>query len=63
MSNGRKDMTREERREADREYVEARARLNAYEPESGEEDDEFLRLNDAVIEAEKSAGLWAKLTG
>jgi hypothetical protein len=61
MSNGRKDMTREERRAADRRFAEARERLNAYEPEGGAEDDEYLRLNAAVIEAEQSAGLWAKL--
>jgi hypothetical protein len=61
MSNGRKHMTRQERREADRRYTEARDRLNAYTPEGSAEDDEFLRLNAAVIEAEQSAGLWAKL--
>jgi hypothetical protein len=61
MSNGRKGMTRDERRAADRRYAEARERLNAYEPEGGVEDTEYLRLNGAVIEAEQSAGLWAKL--
>jgi hypothetical protein len=61
MSDKRSDMTKAERREADRKYAATRDRLNSYQPKGGNEDDEYLRRNQAVIDAEKSAGFWAKL--
>lgn len=39
---------------ARRRLKEARAALNAYSPPNGEEDEKYIELNNAVLEAEKA---------
>jgi hypothetical protein len=54
--------TREQRQAANRDYDNARERLNSYKPKNRNEDAEFNRRNQAVIEAEKKVSIWKKLS-
>lgn len=61
--NERRDMSKDERKAADRDYAKARERLDSYKPKGGREDAEYNRRNNAVIKAEQKAGFWAQLKG
>ena len=54
-------VSKAERQAANREYQNAKRRLNSYKPKGGREDAEYLRRNAAVEAAEKKVSWWQQL--